>query len=162
MTSPVRPANDEARTLARGLLTSANSAVLGVLDRNTPLLSRIAFGRGPEGHAISLISNLSRHTKALLQVPACSLLLGEPGDKGDPLTHPRLTLQARASLIPHNDAIYEKMAAHYLRDHPKAKLYIGFADFNFVRFDAEIGHLNAGFGKAFDLTPAGMGLPSTP
>ncbi len=50
------------------------------------------------------------------------------------------------------------MAAHWLRDHPKAKLYIGFADFSFALFDVQSAYLNGGFGRAFVLTPGDLGL----
>lgn len=51
------------------------------------------------------------------------------------------------------------MAAHYLRGHPKARLYIGFSDFSLVLFRVSEGRLNGGFGKAFVLRPGDMGLP---
>ena len=59
----------------------------------------------------------------------------------------------------------DALRAHYLATHPKAKLYIDFADFNFVGFEVEAGHLNGGFGKAFRLTPADLaptGQPPAP
>jgi hypothetical protein len=83
---------------------------------------------GPDGIPLTLISSLSSHTAALDANPACSLLLGEPGPKGDPLTHPRLTLQAVAEA-------QDKAAlkAHYLGLYPKAQLYYDFGDFRLIR-----------------------------
>lgn len=160
MTNPIRPTDDDARTLARTLLTKARFAALAVvLDDGTPMVTRIAFGLGPDGQALTLISDLAAHTKALNANPACSLLVGEPGPKGDPLTHPRLTLLASARFVRKGSAGYDELAAHYLRDHPKSKLYLNFADFAFARFDTRQGHLNGGFGKAFVLTPQDMALP---
>ncbi|MGE4328300.1 MAG: HugZ family protein [Pseudodonghicola sp.] len=157
---PIRPTDDQARALARDLLASARSAALAViLPEGGPMVTRVAFGLSPERAPLTLISSLAAHTTALQANPAASLLVGEPGAKGDPLTHPRLTLLAQASFIAHDHPDYEKMAAHYLRDHPKAKLYIGFADFSFARFSVSQGLLNGGFGRAFRLTPADMGLP---
>lgn len=154
MMNPIRPTDDDARELAAKLMQTARFAALGFLTADAaPMVTRIAFGLCPRGHPISLVSQLSAHTRALLHSPACSLLIGEPGTKGDPLTHPRLTLQARAAILPRDTREHEEMAAHYLRDHPKSKLYIGFADFSFVRFRILDGHLNGGFGKAFTLTP---------
>ena len=75
--------------------------------------------------------------------------MGEPEDRGDPLTHPRITLQANALFLPKS----EDLIARYLRHQPKAKLYIGFADFNFVLLKVSEAHLNGGFGKAYRLTP---------
>ena len=154
MTNPIRPTDDDARELAQGLMRQARFAALGVLlDKGQPLVTRVAFGLDPKGGPLSLVSSLSTHTGAMLANPNCSLLVGEPGDKGDPLTHPRLSLICRASFLRHADDSYSALAAHYLRDHPKAKLYIGFTDFAFVRFEVLEAHLNGGFGKAFHLAP---------
>ncbi len=158
MTDPIRPTDDEARALARGLMSNARFAALGVLQDSAPMVSRVAFGLSPDSAPLTLISSLSQHAKALRDDPSASLMVGEPGDKGDPLTHPRLTLQARATFIDHDAPEYEEMAAHWLRDHPKAKLYIGFGDFHFALFSVTGAFLNGGFGKAFFLTPVDLGL----
>lgn len=159
MTNPIRPTDDDACALAANLMATAGFAALGVIAENgSPLVSRVSFGLSPDGRPISLVSSLSTHTRALQINPACSLLVGEPGLKGDPLTHPRLSLICRASFLRHGDSGYNEMAAHYLGDHPKAKLYIGFADFAFACFKVSEAHLNGGFGKAFHLTPDDLGL----
>jgi len=158
--SPIRPTDDEARALARGLIAAARFGALGVIEPGTgaPMVTRVAVGTGPDGAPLTLISGLSMHTRALKANPAASLLVGEAGERGDPLTHPRLTLMAQAGFVEHVDPAYPALAEHYLRTHRKAKLYIGFADFVFVRFAVERGYLNGGFGKAFVLEPADMGL----
>lgn len=116
------------------------------------MVTRIALALDEGGMPMTLISSLSQHTECLVQTPACSLLVGEPGPKGDPLTHPRLTLQARAVFVARDDAAFDEMRASYLRQNPKAKLYIDFADFSLVRMDLQTAFLNGGFGKAFTLT----------
>lgn len=158
--SPIRPTDDEARALARSLIDQARFAALGVVDPDSgaPMVTRVAFGTTPQGGPITLISDLSHHTRALRAHAAASLLVGEPGSRGDPLTHPRLTLQVQARFLRHAEAGYDKMAAHWLRDHPKSKLYIGFADFSFALFDVKTAYLNGGFGRAFIMTPADLGL----
>ncbi len=120
----------------------------------TPGISRIAFGRSVDGAAMTLISALAPHTAALRANPACAILLGEPGVKGDPLTHPRLMLRGRASFLEASAAA----RAHWLKGHPKAALYIDFADFSLVRFAVGAALLNGGFGKAWHLAPADLGL----
>jgi putative heme iron utilization protein len=159
-TSPIRPTDDKASALARDLMASARICALGVHEAVTgaPMVSRVAFGLDGRGQPITLVSELSQHTKALRQIPAASVLVGEPGQRGDPLNSPRLTLMARARFVEHRDTAYQAMADHYLATHPKAKLYIGFADFAFVVFDVSAAYLNGGFGKAFHLTPADLGL----
>lgn len=160
MTDPIRPTDDAARALAHDLLRASRIAAFGVLTpEGAPLVTRVAFGLTPDGQPLTLVSDLSAHTTALRADPRCSLLLGEADGKGDPLNQPRLTLQARAEFLPRDTPDHAEMAAHYLRDHPKAKLYIGFADFSFVRFTILRGHLNGGFGKAFTLSPADLSRP---
>lgn len=159
MTSPIRPTDDEARQMAAELMQTARFAALATLSTDrTPTLSRVAFGLAPDGAPISLVSTLSAHTQALISRPACSLLVGEPGEKGDPLTHPRLTLNATATLLPNDTETHQNLAAHYLLSHAKSKLYIGFGDFHFLRFTITDAFLNGGFGKAFQLTSEDLGL----
>jgi len=160
--NPIRPTDDEARTLARHLLAGARHAALAVTDpeTGTPYVSRIALGQAPDGQPLTLISALSHHTAALRASPACALLVGEPGGKGDPLTHPRLSVMGTARFIPRDSAEHAAMAEHYLAQNPKAKLYAGFADFSFVLFGIEGAHLNGGFGKAYHLTHADL-LPDS-
>lgn len=149
MTDPVRPTDDDARALARSLIKAARFAALAVLDPATgnPIVTRIALVPGPDGAPLTLISTLSTHTGALAANPACSLLIGEPGAKGDPLTHPRLTLQATA--MPANKSA---LRDHYLGLYPKARLYYDFTDFQLTQMVPESALLNGGFGKAFRLT----------
>ncbi|WP_050929579.1 HugZ family protein [Aestuariivita boseongensis] len=159
MTNPIRPTDDAARDMARGLMAQARFCVIATLDdTGAPMTARIALGLAPDGGPVSLISQLSQHTQALAKDPRCSLLLGEPGPKGDPLTHPRLTLQARAQMVPRNAPEFDAMQNGWLESHPKSRLYIGFADFLFARFQISTGFLNGGFGKAFTLTAADLGL----
>ncbi len=148
----LRPLDSAARGLARGLLAEARFGALAVMLDGAPFVSRIALGF--DGGVVSLVSTLSQHTQALKAAPRCSLLVGEPGPKGDPLTHARLTLQAEATFLDHDTGL----RARWLDRHPKARLYIDFGDFRFVRFSVRAGFLNGGFGNACKLTPADMGL----
>lgn len=141
-------------------MDNARFAALAVIppDSGAPYVARIAMGTDPLGLPVSLVSDLAAHTRALRAEPACSLLVGEPGDKGDPLTHPRLTLEARAAFVGREDPGHAALRAHYLASHPKAKLYVDFADFSFLRFEMRAGFLNGGFGQAFRLSPADLAL----
>ncbi len=157
--SPLRPVDDEMRALARGLLARARFGALAVLvgEAARPFVSRIALGSDREG-PLSLVSDLAQHTAALRARPACALLVGEPGEKGDPLTHPRLSLQCMAEFVARDAPGFAPLRSAWLESHPKSKLYIDFADFSFVRFRVEEAFLNGGFGLASRLTPADLGL----
>ena len=151
-TSPIRPTDDTARAQVRDLMQRARFAALGVIDPGSgaPHVSRVAFALDPENRPLTLISTLAFHTGALRENPACSLLVGEPPDKGDALAFARVSLDAKANFLTETDKEY--LAPQYLKSHPKAALYIDFADFLFVRFEVCAAALNAGFGKAYLLT----------
>ena len=155
---PIRPADEAARNVAQGLLAEAKFAALAVFDAETgaPMVTRVGFAVSETGEPLTLISDLSTHTHALRANPAASLLVGEPGTKGDPLTHPRLTLQCRAEFVERDHPDHPALRARYLAHQPKAKLYIDFGDFRIVRFKVEAAHLNGGFGKAYRLTAADL------
>jgi len=105
-----------------------------------------------DGAPVFLTSTLSAHTQALLADPRCSLLLGEPG-KGDPLAHPRLTVSGTARGIAAEDPARARLKRRYLAHHPKAELYVDFADFGFWRLEIRRASLNGGFGRAYAMTP---------
>lgn len=153
--NPIRPTDDEARALARTLLAGAAHGALAVLDPATgaPSVTRIALALDPEGTPVTLVSDLSAHTAALRADLRASLLVGEPGPRGDPLTHPRLTLAVTAAFVARDDPARPALRAHWLAQRPKSKLYVDFADFSFVRLRPASAALNGGFGKAFVLTP---------
>ena len=162
--SPIRPTDDEARGVAKHLIESARLTALAVLhpESGGPFVSRTAVATASNGQPVSLISDLSLHTRALKASPKCSLLLGEPGQdgaKGDPLNQARITLQCEARFLTRDDPEeFAEMQKRYLSLIPKATIYANFLDFNFAVFDVKAASLNGGFGKAFELTPADLGL----
>lgn len=148
----IRDTDDDARRQARMLLRGARFAAIGVLDPETgfPFVSRVLLGMDSDGAAVILVSNLSAHTTALLADPRASLLTGEPG-KGDPLAHPRLTLQCTAENVERDSDTHIRLRARFLARHPKSQLYIDFPDFRFFRLRPERASLNGGFGRAYHL-----------
>lgn len=150
--SNFRPVDDEARGIAQSLLSEARFGALGVMLEGAPFVSRIALSADKE--IIALVSTLAQHTPAMKANPRCSLMIGEPGAKGDPLTHPRLTIQAQAQVIGRD----EDLRNSWLKTHPKAKLYIDFGDFGFIRFQVHSVFLNGGFGYACQMSALDLGL----
>lgn len=156
---PTPPADDAARAQAIALLHLRHGALAYTGDDGTPGISRIALGFGAGHGLMTLISALAPHTGALQARPDCAVMLGEPGPRGDPLTHPRLMVKATAEFVARQSRDHQALREAWLHDHPKAKLYVDFADFSFVRLQIAGALLNGGFGKAFRLTAADLAAP---
>ncbi|MBD3763631.1 MAG: pyridoxamine 5'-phosphate oxidase family protein [Rhodobacterales bacterium] len=166
---PVADADAATCTQARAMLAAARHAALAWLDAETgtPGISRIALGLDPAGVPVTLISALAPHVAGLRAQPMAAVMVGEPGARGDPLTHPRLMLRVRAEFVAPADPGRPALRDRWLADHPKAKLYVDFADFAFVRLHPVSGLWNGGFARAAQLTaadlagvdPAGQGAP---
>ena len=154
---PVQPADEDARSLARQLLSLGHAALAWEdTDTGTPGISRIAFARDPEAGLLTLVSGLAPHFRALRDRPDCALMLGEVGAKGDPLTHPRLMIRARASFVAADDPDRPAIRARWLQRNSKATIYIDLPDFAFVRLQPVSALLNGGFARAFHLAPADL------
>lgn len=149
---PFQEPDNEARNLARDLIANARHGALATLQDGAPFVTRVALAPGPSG-LLTLVSDLAPHTASLRQAPAASLLIGEPG-KGDPLAHPRITLQVLATFQEKTD----DLVAVYLAVQPKAQLYMGFADFHIVRLEPQSALLNGGFGKAYHMRAEDLGV----
>lgn len=151
---PVQPADDAALALAQDLLTLGHAGLAWTdPDTGTPGISRISFARDPDFGLLTLISGLAPHFRALRTHPDCALMLGEVGDKGDPLTHPRLMIRAHAAFVAPDDPARPALRARWLERNPKAQVYIDLPDFAFVRLQPQSALLNGGFARAFRLQP---------
>lgn len=158
----LRETDDAARKLAGVILREQPSAAIAVLEPGGdgfPFVSRILLGFDIDGVPVILASRLATHTQALLADPRCSLLTGRLG-KGDPLAHPRITLQCRAEPVAFDDAAHARLRGRFLRRHPKAQLYIDFPDFLFFRLQPLRASFNAGFGRAYALESHDIVIPS--
>jgi hypothetical protein len=154
---PVQPADDAARALAQDLMALGHAALAWTdPDTGTPGISRIAFARDPEVGPLTLISGLAPHFHALRANPDCALMLGEVGDKGDPLTHPRLMVRARAAFVAPDDPARPALRDRWLARNPKAQVYIDLPDFAFVRLTPSSALLNGGFGRAHRISAADL------
>ena len=150
--NPIRETDDEALALAAELSAETLGA-LAVLEPETsyPAVSRASVvldGADP----VVFVSDLSHHTRALKADPRCSLMLGTAPGKGDPLAFPRVTLFADAAPVERGGEEHARLRAAWLEAHPKAALYMDFADFRFWRLRVRRASLNGGFGKAYELT----------
>lgn len=142
----------QAIALAKDLIRAARHAAIATLDPDSgqPVATRVGLATDSDGTPIILVSALAAHTPGLRADPRCSLLIGEAG-KGDPLAHPRITLQCIAREIGRGSAEEVRIADRYLAHNPKAALYAGLPDFRYFRLEPVGASLNAGFGKAYAL-----------
>lgn len=143
----------EAVRQAKGLIRTARSAALATVTPDTgwPLATRVGLSTDIDGTPVILISRLAAHTPALLSNPRCSLLIGTPG-KGDPLAHARITIACEAREIERDSDAHKRLDNRYLCHQQKASLYSSLPDFRYFRLEIQGASLNAGFGKAFELT----------
>ena len=147
-----QPADDAAREIVQVLLGQMRHCALAVVDKNGhPSVTRIA-GLWHDSRILTLVSDLSSHTKPLRDDGRVSVLIGEPGYRGDPLNLPRMSVQGKAQEVDKT-----VMAKPWLAAHPKSKLYFDFADFRMFAIDPSGAALNGGFGKAYAITLADMG-----
>ncbi len=146
-----RAAHAAAVADAKRLIRLSRTAALATLDPTTgaPLTTLVGVASDFDGAPLFLLSTLARHTSHLASDPRASLLLTEEPARGDPLNHPRVSLNGRIERAPEPRA-----RTRYLQRNPKAKLYADFADFSFFRLAIESVHFNGGFGRADALTPA--------
>lgn len=149
----IRETDQEAIALTGSLISKATHGALAANDPNSafPHISRIQLSVGKDGSLITLISSLSAHTKCITADPKCTILIGEPG-KGDPLAHPRISIQVIAEPVERTSDEYPKIRSAHLAHYPKAQLYVDFGDFSFFKLVPQRAALNGGFGKAYELT----------
>ena len=156
---PFPPPDDTARAEAQRLMRAATSASLAVLHpvTRTPYVTCIAIGLDRQGRLFSLVSDLSIHTGGLRIEPACGLMIGEAAGRSA-LASPRISLSATARFVEKAAPEGQVLSADWVALFPESSAYIDFADFHLVVFTFSGGHLNAGFAKAYTLTPSDLGL----
>ena len=137
----------DARLAAKKLVREGRSGALATIMTGSgdPYCSLVNVATAPDGAPLLLLSTLALHTKNILADPRASLMLDERKD-GDPLEGVRVMLMG--TLVPTADA---HARAAYLRRHPEAEMFAGFADFSFYRMTINRAHLVAGFGRIVDL-----------
>ena len=138
----------DAPLAAKKLLREGRSGALATLmaGSGAPYCSLVNLATDPSGAPLLLLSKLALHTKNILADARVSLMLDERKE-GDPLEGARVMLLGTA-------AATDEPAARtaYLRRHPEAEMFAGFADFAFYRVAISAAHLVAGFGRIVDLS----------
>ncbi len=111
-----------------------------------PFVTLVSIAFDDEGRALLLLSRLAEHTANLEACNRASLLVTEAaGTETDPLASGRVTLVGTCVKV--LDAEVNACRERYLRAHPEAKTYVGFADFGFFRLAPEQVRYVGGFGR---------------
>lgn len=165
--APPLPADPHAADRARRLIRACDRATLTTIQRQDgrgggetagwPYPSLVLVACDHDGSPLLLISNLADHTRNIADDARVGLLFDGTAGLAQPLTGARLSVLgriARSDEPRHRD--------RFLRRHPDAALYAGFADFALYRVAIERAHLVAGFGRIHWLTVAELNLPALP
>jgi putative heme iron utilization protein len=155
---PPEPKPYDPRAEATKLLRSTRAGALATTTpEGTPFASLVTVATLPDGSPILLVSRLAKHTRNLEADPRLALLLARSGD-GDPLAHPRLTIEGAATCVTEAGE-HAAARARFLAKHPRAELYADFADFSFWRVGIERAQLVGGFGRQAGFDAAGLLTP---
>jgi putative heme iron utilization protein len=136
---------------AAALLAGARAGTLAtVTPGGLPHAALVTPALDPAGNPLLLLSELSAHTRNLRHNPACALLVTGTAADENPQTAWRLMLSAHAAVAP------AEAAASYLKTHPYAELYSGFADFHFWLLTLKEAYFVGGFAAAAALPVAAL------
>lgn len=122
-----------------------------------PYPSLVLVALDQDGSPLLLLSALADHTRNITEDPRVGLLFDGTGGLAQPLTGARLSVLGR---IARSDD--PRHRERFLRRHPDAALYAGFADFAVYRVTVERAHLVAGFGRIHWLGAAELAFPAVP
>lgn len=133
--------------VAKTVLREARAGALATLMRGSgdPYCSLVNVATAVDGTPLLLLSQLALHTVNILADHRVSLMLRGRGE-GDPLEGTRIMLMGTAAAS--DEA---RLRSAYLRRHPAAEAFAGYADFAIYRMDIKRVHLVAGFGRIVDL-----------
>ena len=128
-------------------------AAIATLNEGAPLVSMVAYAPRPDLSSLILfLSEMSAHTRNLLEDPRASLAITTPDDhSGDPQLLPRVTLDGKAELLAPESRAYADAKALYLARFPDAAPRFDMADFHLFAFEPTSARYVGGFARALRL-----------
>jgi hypothetical protein len=139
----------------RHLLQSRRIASLGTIHEGKPYVSMVPFALLPEGSGLVIhVSQLSPHTKDMLENPQVSLLVvaQEAPDAPAPALA-RVTIQGRAEPFTASAPGYDPAREAYLERFPEALDILELPDFSLFAIWPISVRFIAGFAQALTLSP---------
>lgn len=133
----------DAGAAARAVMRGQDRAALAtrLAADGVPYASLAMVALDAACRPLLLISDLAEHTKNLEREPRASLLFDATAGLDSPLTGARVTVLGELARCDDRAAL-----SRYIRRHPDAELFSGFADFGLWRMSVTRAHMVAGFG----------------
>ena len=141
----------EREKLAR-LLRGGRWAALATHGDGAPLASMVAYACEPGFTGILIhISQLSAHTRNLLESPLASIVISEPDSDRvrNPQTLARVSIQGEARILREDASGYAEARALYEKRFPDSSPLFGFKDFLLFRLVPREARFVAGFARAY-------------
>lgn len=151
--------DQEALDTLGALMAAERWVALATTNANgTPLVSQVAIAAVPgEPELLMHLSLLAKHTRNLLDRPACSLSISEPDDdRADPQTLARVALDGTATVLDPGTEVFATARGHYLARLPEAEPRFEFGDFRLVSVAVSGGQYVGGFARAFKVKAADL------
>lgn len=154
----LQPFDDASWAKLGELVARHRQAVLATLDGGAPYTAMVAYAPEPGfGAFLVHLSDLSAHKQHLRADPRVSLIVCEPDNgRTEILQHARVALACRAVIVAKGTDAHAAAKACYLARFPAHQMMFGLGDFDLVRLAPREGLMNAGFGRAFRVTPADL------
>jgi putative heme iron utilization protein len=148
--------NSEQTQALRRILEGQRLASLGTLHEGEPYVSMVPFALLPDGSGLVIhVSQLSSHTRDMLESPKVSLLVVAPETPGAPAqATARVTIQGRAEHDTDSAPGHAAAREAYLSRFPKAADMFDLSDFLLFTIRPTSIRFIAGFAQAITLTPA--------
>jgi heme iron utilization protein len=148
--------NPEQTQSLRRLFDGQRIASLGTLHEGEPYVSMVPFVPLPDASAFVIhVSQLSSHTKDMVESPRISLLVMAPTTERVPAQAlARVTIQGRAEHYTPSTPGYSSAREAYLSRFPQAVSTFALPDFFLFAIRPLSIRFIAGFAQALTLTPA--------
>ena len=145
---------DEVLKEKKKLINTMDSAILGTVNsKNEPNSSYAPFGFDEDGNFYIYISELSKHTKNIIQNPKISIMIIEDEKSSQTIfARKRLTIMGNGRKINRESKEWETKIKIMENKFDETFKYLkNMEDFHLFQITPEYGLLVYGFGKAFKL-----------
>ena len=146
----------EDETPLRTLFEQVRHLSLSVIADDAPVIGLLPFALTPRFDALLVhASNLAQHARGLgSDSPYTALIHTSDTPEIDPLQLPRATVSGHSTHLARASAEYKTGRSRYLTRFPGSEIIFQLGDFHLYRLNIEKVRFVAGFGRAFNVSPA--------